>query len=177
MRLLAISGSLRQSSINTRLLRAVALRATAPVSVELYRELGELPLFNPDHEHEPVPVIRRLFARVEAADGVIIASPEYAHGVTGAIKNCLDWLVGGHEFVEKPVAVLNAAPRAHHALDALKETIRTMNGLLVEEASLLVPVANRPVDATAIAADPEFSELIDRALSEFASAIRHHRAS
>lgn len=93
MRLLAICGSLRAASINRGLLRAVQLCAPDGVECEIYPELGDLPLFNPDHEgHEPL-VVKRLFAAVEAADGLVIASPEYAHGVTGSIKNLLDWLV------------------------------------------------------------------------------------
>lgn len=166
MRLLAISGSLRAVSLNTRLLQALKICAPAGIDVQLYEELGALPLFNPDLEgHEP-DVVRRLFRAVDGADALVIASPEYAHGVTGSIKNLLDWLVGGHEFVNKPVAVLNAAPRAHHALDALKETIRTMNGNLVEPASLLVPVASRPLPPDDIAADAEYAPLLDEVFQQ-----------
>ena len=77
--------------------------------------------------------------RVRRADGLLISSPEYAHGVPGAMKNALDWLVGGEEFIYKPVALLNASPRATHAQASLAETIRTMSGRLVPEASIAVP--------------------------------------
>ncbi|AGK46974.1 NADPH-dependent FMN reductase family protein [Burkholderia thailandensis MSMB121] len=83
--------------------------------VALFQRLGEFPLFNPDVEHpmpEPVQAFRD---RLNAAAGVLIASPEYAHGVTGVMKNTLDWIVGCEAIVYKPVAVFNVSPRAAHA--------------------------------------------------------------
>jgi NAD(P)H-dependent FMN reductase len=174
--ILAISGSLRSVSINSALLRAVRELAPNDLVVELYDELGELPLFNPDLEGEEPAVVKRLWQAVGAADCLVIASPEYAHGVTGAMKNCLDWLVGGPEFVEKPVVVLNAAPRAHHALEALKETIRTMNGYLLESESMTIPIGTKPLTTPEIIATPEFARCIRHALDvivEFAAAARH----
>ena len=107
MKILAISGSLRAASYNTALLRATARLSPKETQVELYGELGHLPLFNPDIETTDPPVISRLRELLIAADGVIIASPEYAHGVTGALKNALDWMVGCEAFVNKPVVLFN----------------------------------------------------------------------
>lgn len=123
MKILAISGSLRQASLNTALLRAVARIAPRGIEVVVYRGLGGLPLFNPDLvTPEPAPVTA-LREQIMAADALLIASPEYAHGVTGVIKNALDWMVGNESFVHKPVALLNASSRATHAQAALRETI------------------------------------------------------
>lgn len=83
------------------------------IDVELFGDLRNLPLFNPDIEATQLAVVARFRERLIAADAVIIASPEYAHGVTGSIKNALDWMVGCEAFVNKPVALLNASPRAH----------------------------------------------------------------
>ena len=110
------------------------------IEVELYRGLADLPLFNPDIEAtEPVPVVilRELIIR---ADALLIASPEYAHGVTGSIKNALDWMVGNESFVGKPVALLNASPRATYAQAALRETISTMSAHIIDKASITVPI-------------------------------------
>src|SRR6516225_5082437 len=63
---------------------------------ETYGALADLPHFNPDEDEEgrPVPpAVADLRARVIAADGWVISSPEYAHGVPGSLKNALDWLV------------------------------------------------------------------------------------
>ncbi|MFL6262976.1 MAG: NADPH-dependent FMN reductase [Thermoanaerobaculia bacterium] len=171
MKILAISGSLRAASTNTALLRAAALLAPAGVEIDLYKGLGGLPLFNPDLEDAEPPAVTGLRARVREAGGLLFAVPEYAHGVPGTLKNLLDWLVGGEEFIYKPVALLNASPRATHAQASLRETIRTMSGQIVEEASVDVPLLGRPLDPDAIAADPELSALLRAALAAFARAV------
>jgi len=173
VRILAISGSLRAVSSNTELLRAAALLAPPGMQVVPYTGLGALPHFNPDLEAgELPPAAADLRARVGAADALLVSSPEYAHGVPGALKNALDWLVGGPEFVGKPVALLNASPRATHAQASLAETVRTMSGRVVEEASVAVPLLARGLDAAAIAADPEASARVRGALAALAEAVR-----
>ena len=83
IRILAISGSLRAVSVNTAVLRAVQALAPEGVEVILYAGLGDLPHFNPDlEEHEPAAVTD-FRVKVRAADGLLISSPEYAHGVPG----------------------------------------------------------------------------------------------
>lgn len=138
MKILAISGSLRQASLNTMLLRATARIAPPEIEVTVYAGLGDLPLFNPDLDAGEIAAVEALRQQIVAADAVLIASPEYAHGVTGAIKNALDWMVGNESFVHKPVALLNASPRATHAQAALREIISTMSARLVDDASVTV---------------------------------------
>jgi NAD(P)H-dependent FMN reductase len=171
VRLLAISGSLRTVSSNTALLRAVALLAPEGMEVRLYGGLGELPHFNPDLEASEPPAVSDLRAQVRWADGLLISSPEYAHGVPGVLKNALDWLVGGEEFVYKPVALFNASPRSRHAQESLMETVKTMSGRLVPEASIDVPLLGRNLDERGIAEDPELSAAVRGALIQFARAI------
>lgn len=136
IRIVAVSGSLRASSINTALLRTVASGAPDGVTVELV-SLGALPLFNPDLEADLPEAVKAFQATIVAADGVIVASPEYAHAISGVLKNALDWLVGCEGFAGKPVLLLNAAPRAHHAIAALRETLSTMAARTVENQSLV----------------------------------------
>lgn len=162
MNILAISGSLRQASLNTLLLRAVARLAPAGIEVALYRGLGELPLFNPDLDADACAPVADLKWRILRADALLIASPEYAHGVTGAIKNGLDWMVGNESFVDKPVALLNASPRAVHALAALRETLVTMSARLVDGACMTVPLLGSGLDESDILEHPEWAPaLID----------------
>ncbi len=157
MKILALSGSLRVASINGALLRAAARLAPQEIDVALSQRIGTLPLFNPDLESQPPQELVAFRNEVAAADALLIASPEYAHGVTGAMKNALDWLVSFEPFVGKPVAVLNASPRAHHADDALRETLKTMSAVIVEEASVTLPLVgaglseNEMVESEAIA--------------------------
>jgi len=175
MKILAISGSLRAASSNTALLHAAAVLAPAGMEVGLYGGLGDLPHFNPDLEGAAPPSVIDLWARVREADGLLIACPEYAHGVPGAMKNALDWLVGGDEFIRKPVALLNAAPRATHAQASLAETIRTMSGRIVAEASIPVPLLGRSFPE-GLAAHPEIATALREALAAFARAIEVFRA-
>jgi NAD(P)H-dependent FMN reductase len=138
MRILAVSGSLRRASINSALLRTAAHVAPEGIEVRVFGGLGDLPLFNPDLEAQLPHAVAALYREVAAADALLIASPEYAHGVSGPMKNLLDWLVGFEPFVDKMIGVLNASPRAHHADDALRETLRTMSARIVEEASISI---------------------------------------
>jgi len=172
MHLLALCGSLRAASINAALLRAFARLAPAGVAVAPSPSLGALPLFNPDLEAAPPTAVIALREAVARADGLVIASPEYAHGVSGTIKNALDWLVGFEPFVHKPTVVLNASPRAHHADDALRETLRTMSAGLVGEASFVLPLLGAKLDDDGLCAAPEVADVVARAVQ----ALREERA-
>ena len=172
MKILAISGSLRAASSNTAVLRAAALLAPEDVEVALYAGLADLPHFNPDlddldHGIAPPPVLD-LRARIQAAGGLLISSPEYAHGVPGSLKNALDWLVGSPEIVGKPIALLNASPRATIAQASLVEILTTMSTRLIPEASIALPLLGRRLDAAAIAADPELAAPLRAAVAAFA---------
>ena len=167
VRILAISGSLRSASLNSALLRAVVSLAPADVRIDLYTELGSLPLFNPDLEITDLPAVAHFHARVLGADGVIIASPEYAHGVTGVMKNALDWMVGTEAFIDKPVALLNASPRATIAQASLKETLTVMSAQVVDAASITLPIIGSHLDEPGIIKHPSISTAIREALCTF----------
>lgn len=141
MHVLALSGSLRAASINSALLPTAARLAPPEVEVTICSVIGDLPLFNPDLDAQQFAAVQHLHQQVAQADALLIASPEYAHGVTGAIKNALDWLVACEAFVNKPVAVLNASPRAHIAeadmastpaiAHAIREVLAALYGAVV----------------------------------------------
>lgn len=171
MKILAISGSLRAASSNSALLRAVSRLAPPSIVVELFNDLGKLPLFNPDIEATDPPVVARLRAKIIAADAVIIACPEYAHGVTGSMKNALDWMVGCEAFVNKPVALLNASSRAVHAQASLKEIITAMSALVVEESSIAVPILGSSLEEAGIIAHPEISRRLIESLRSLEAAV------
>ena len=171
MRVLAISGSLRSGSSNTILLRAAAGLAPRGLSVTLFEGLADLPHFNPDLDDEanPPPRVREFRDALRAADGLMICSPEYAHGVPGSLKNALDWVVGSGELSGKPVALINASPRATHAQESLREIIATMDARIIPGAS--VPVQGQKLDVSGIVADPVLSSALSSALEAMASAI------
>jgi NAD(P)H-dependent FMN reductase len=140
MKILAFCGSLRRVSMNAALLRATARLAPAGGSVQIFGGLGVLPLFNPDLEASMPPPVRAMHAAISSCDALLIASPEYAHGVTAVLKNALDWLVSFEDFVGKPVAIFNASPRSVHADAALREILTTMSANIVTDACLALPL-------------------------------------
>ncbi|WP_446900706.1 NADPH-dependent FMN reductase [Burkholderia sp. YIM B11467] len=169
--IVALCGSLRSQSYNAALLDAAAHVAPRGMRITRFDRLGEFPLFNPDAEFPSPAAVRDLIDRLNAADGVLIASPEYAHGVTGVMKNSLDWVVGCEAIVHKPVAVLNASPRATHANAALRETLSVMSARIIEPASITLPILGSQLDAAGIAAHPPFASVLAEALQALGAAI------
>ncbi len=91
---------------------------------------------------------------IRAADAVIVSTPEYAHGLPGTLKNALDWLVGGMELTDKPVALLNASARSVYAQAALREILVTMGARFVDPACTTVALLAESRTPQQLAADP-----------------------
>ena len=177
LNILALCGSLRTASINAALLRATARLAPPAAQVSVSDLPGRVPLFDPDLEADPPPAVRALHAAVAGADALLIASPEYAHGVSGTIKNVLDWLVSFEPFIHKPVAVINASPRAHHADDALRETLRTMSAGLVGERSFALPLLGAGLDEDAMVAAPALAAVLAQVVAALRGEIARQAAA
>jgi NAD(P)H-dependent FMN reductase len=172
VRILSICGSLRRVSSNGSLLQAAALLAPAGVGIVPYARLADLPAFNPDLEGREGEAVLDWRAQLAQADALLISSPEYAHGVVGALKNAFDWVVASNELERKPVALWNASAYASIAFAALTETITVMSAAVITEACVTIPVSGKPLDAAAIAATPELAEAIREALGVLVRAIR-----
>ncbi|MDE1994399.1 MAG: NAD(P)H-dependent oxidoreductase [Rhizobiaceae bacterium] len=166
--LYALCGSQRQVSTSHRLLDTLRLAAPTGVSIEICDLVGRLPIFNPDHEGERTPEIVEAFAsRVGAADGLIVACPEYAHGIPGGLKNALDWLVSRDEVPFKPLMFAHASHRGDLVLEQLTEVLATMSLRIVPQAFLRVPLAGKNDEAQAallaeIRENGELRESLDR---------------
>jgi chromate reductase, NAD(P)H dehydrogenase (quinone) len=173
MKIIAISGSLRATSLNAAVLQAAARLAPAGMQIKIFEGIGNLPFFNSDLDGDRLPPEVAAFRTViGAADGLLISSPEYARGVAGVMKNALDWLVGSFEFPNKPVALINTSPRATHALAALTVTLETMSARLVSDASITLPLLGTVNDADSIAENAELAVPLRNALEMYARAIR-----
>lgn len=166
-RILAISGSLRARSSNTALLEVVAARAAPGVELVIFRGLSELPHFNPDLDGEVLPrAVKEFRKRVAGSDALLISTPEYVHGIPGALKNALDWLVGFPEFEGKPVGVIcGSASEGSFALNSLIEILNTMSAKVVMEAVLSVPGVRSKFN--------ERAELIDEPLKAALVSVIH----
>ncbi len=174
-RILSISGSLRKASQNAVVLRAISRLVPGDCSITLYTGLGNLPLFNPDLEETEIPSVTDFRNRIRAADGILIASPEYAHGISGVLKNALDWVVGSGEFEGKPVALLNASMRATHAYDSLEEVLSVMGARIVQGACVTLPLTSNGIDESGILSDREASRILSGSIAGLYEAIRDLR--
>ena len=110
LKLLTISGSLRKASTN-RLLAAEAARRFGPAEVETADIV--FPVYDGDLEDSSgIPAeVQRLADQIAAADAVVISTPEYNKGISGVLKNALDWVsrTDGNPWRDKPVALMSAA--------------------------------------------------------------------
>ena len=152
MKVLALSGSLRVNSYNTAIVKALQ---KLNLNVEIYEDLGKLPLFNPDldihtlEEDDSPKSVVEFRAKVREADVFLISTPEYAHQISGVLKNALDWLVSSDAIVDKPTVVISASTsamggdKAHAQLMAL---LKVISGNVLEDASLIVARVNKKID-------------------------------
>ena len=174
MKVLTLCGSLGARSTNRALLRAAPAFAPAGMTfVHVDDLLGEFPHFRPELDEEgsaPPPAVAAFRRAIADADGVLVSCPEYAHGVPGAFKNALDWIVSSVELTDKPVALLMASPSgAPHAWAALAPTLRVMGADLVHEASFVF--ARRHLADDGSVADEGVAAEVKKALEALAQAI------
>ena len=137
--------------------------------MEVFTGLGALPLFNPDLEAAPPVAVEAFRMAVAQADALIIASPEYAHGIAGPMKNALDWLVSFEPTVSKPIALVNTSPRARHAHESLRKVLQTMSTCIVAGASTSIPLLGACVTEDAMVNSAEVSQAIRATLNALAS--------
>jgi chromate reductase len=163
MRILAVSGSLRRHSHNTRLLRAAAQQLPPGVELELYDGLKAIPPFDEDDEVTASAEVRAWRAAIDRADAVLFATPEYNSSIPGQLKNALDWASrpkAEAALRNKPVAVIGASTSMFGALWAQAELRKVLSasGARVLDAELAV--------ATAHAAFEEDDALVEAELAD-----------
>ena len=130
-----ISGSLREQSLNTALLRAAAELAPEGTTLAVL-SIAEVPLYNADLDVEGGPPgVRELKDRIREASGLVVATPEYNYGVPGVLKNAIDWIsrpAFKSVLVGKPVAILGASPGAVGTARAQAQLRNALFGTLAE---------------------------------------------
>lgn len=144
MRVLGISGSLRQDSHNTKLLRAVAPMLPPGADFAIYDRLREIPPYDQDTEHEVPEVVRDFRDAVAAADLVVVATPEYNHSIPGQLKNAIDWVsrpIDRNPFMRKPVAVVGASTGLFGAVWAQAEVRKVLGALQADVLDRELPLA------------------------------------
>ena len=155
--LLAVCGSLQHRSANRAALDVVVEAArAADAGVDVFSELAGIPAFDPDRDGESIPALDDWLARIAAADAVVVAAPEYAGGVAGAVKNAFDWLVGRGGMYRRPAAVVSAGTSGGvFAREALVRTLTWQGAHVVADVGIAFPRtksdgAGRIVDPAAL---------------------------
>ncbi len=173
MKILAISGSAREESTNTALLKAMKDLAPAGIELSVFRWLNTLPVFSPDSEGDATPVaVREFMEAVSANDGIIISSPEYVRAIPGGLKNAIDWMVSRFEIIDKPIALAHASHRGDDMLHSLRLVLSTVSKNFLEHPFLRLPLIGKSAgEIEELLHLPEFESQITSFLLDFASAV------
>jgi chromate reductase len=178
MRILAISGSLRRDSHNTKLLRAAEELLGASVEFELYDELEQVPPYNEDRDTDEAPLaVAGLRARIADADALLIATPEYNASVPGQLKNAVDWAsrptVRTGALWGKPVVVIGASTGFYGGVWAQAELRKVLAtaGARVVDAEVAVSHADQRFDADGHLADEEIRDELRAAVDALIAAV------
>jgi chromate reductase, NAD(P)H dehydrogenase (quinone) len=174
LRILLVSGSTRGGSTNVAALRAAQDAAGEGVTAGLFDGLADLPAFNPDDDHDPLPPsVAALRDEIGLADGLLFCTPEYAGGLPGSFKNLLDWTVGGGEMDRKPVAWINVAPegRGLDAQQSLKAVLGYLGTVICEPAGRRIYVPRDAVGPDGVIHDEQVRAEIADAVRTFAAAV------
>lgn len=138
--IIAISGSLKLTSSNTAILKAIAKLAPKNVTIEIFGGIDLLPHFNPEIT-EDIPTLTLFRNKIKEADAVLFSTPEYAFGVPGVLKNALDWLVSSGELNEKPIAAISVSTMqsgGDNALASLLLTLSVLGTTFAESSTLAI---------------------------------------
>jgi chromate reductase len=165
VRILGFAGSLRQGSYNRALLRAATQLATPDVTIETF-DLSAVPSFNQDFENQPPEVVRDFKAKVQAADALLIVTPEYNYSIPGVLKNAVDWAsrpYGDNAFEAKPVALMSASTGMLGGARAqyhLRQTFVTLNMYPLNRPEVFVNFAPQKFDSEGRLQDDKTKELV-----------------
>lgn len=176
-RILALAGSLRAASFNRALVRAFAA-LVPPGTVDVYDDLGALPMLNEDTEAAAFAAgpVQALCARVARAEGLFIATPEYNHAPPGVLKNALDWLsrpLAGGVLVGKPVALAGATGGrwgTRLAQAGLRQVLFALEAEVLPGPALYLANAGAAFDADGRATD---AEVVKNLQATAAAIVRH----
>lgn len=177
-----IAGSLRARSYNRALLRAAAELAPEDMEIRVFDRLAEIPPFNQDVEEagdpEPVQALKRA---IDEADALLIATPEYNHGVPGVLKNAIDWASRPPRrsvLAGRPAAILGASPGVTgtaRAQSQLRQSLVFTGTPAILQPEILVYRAHEKFDDQGRLTDVRTRDLIGRLLAELARAVRSGR--
>jgi len=167
-KVLAINGSVRAQSSNGQLINYIRMKVEERFELEVYNDLASLPHFSPDIDNDTPPAsVADLRARLSAADGIFICTPEYAHGVPGTLKNAIDWTVSSMELYNKPVSLVTASSSGQYGHAALIEILSAVGAITSTGSQLLIPFIKTKLDNNGAVKDPFTIQQIDEWINSF----------
>jgi len=171
MRILGLSGSLRRDSHNARLLAGAGTLLGSEAELVVFDELGAIPPYSEDDEHDTPPAVAALKAAIADADAVLVATPEYNASIPGVLKNALDWVsrpIAETPLRGKPAAVIGASTGLFGAVWAQAETRKVLStiGARVVDRELPVAQADESLGADGLPLEPELLEALSATLDE-----------
>ena len=176
-KVLAICGSTRQASINHSLLKAIANLSATSFDITIYNGIGNLPQFNPDQDGQHVTKeIADLRQEIKNAAGVIICTPEYAHGVPGTLKNAIDWTISSSSFPHKPTMLITASTGGYHGHQALLETLRAIEAKNIENLQLVIPFAKTKISMDNKITDDKTLVDVKKLVADFVKTLHNEHA-
>ncbi|MDX1591891.1 MAG: NADPH-dependent FMN reductase [Balneolaceae bacterium] len=174
MNILAFAGSLRKDSYNKSLLRAARDLAPAGMTIKIF-DLEGIPLYNADVEKNGDPERVAEFKKaIRDADGILIASPEYNHGMTGITKNALDWASRPPKDMPinaKPVGILGASPGitgTARSQDQLRQSLKSVGAYCMASPEFLLFRAHEKFSSEGELTDEKTREFLEKYLGSFA---------
>jgi chromate reductase len=180
LNIVGISGSLRHGSLNSAALRAA--QGLAPTGMRIgIASIADIPLYNDDVRAVGVPAaVTSLAAQIAAADGVLIATPEYNYSIPGVLKNTIDWLsrTQPQPFDGKPVAIMGASMGAlgtGRAQYDLRKVFVFLNGMVMNRPEVMVGAAHTKFDAEGKLTDAATGEFLGKFLAAFGDWVARHK--
>lgn len=176
--LLGICGSVRKASINRALLRALGEQFPDGTTFKIHESLDQLPIFNSELE-DPASVLA-LKAAIAAADGVVIAAPEYNYSIPGGLKNALDWVSrppATSPMRGKPIGICGAASGMSGTIRAqthLRQMLVFSDSPCMNQPEVLIPRAHERFDASGQLIDEPTRQLLARYAAAFVAFVHRH---
>lgn len=167
-KVLAISGSTRQQSSNDSLIKAIADLSDDALDITKYKRIAFLPQFNPDDDVDDILCeVAEFRQKLNNAEGIIICTPEYAHGVPGSLKNAIDWTISSSNFPHKPTMLITASTDGKYGHAALLEILKIIEAKNVMNLQLVIPFIKTKINKDGKIIDDKTRDEVMKLIGDF----------